>query len=93
MTRAPRSLAASTAAGMMLTSVPSETVPSNGVLVCTRTTSGGVVVRNRTGASDSRLGMYRNRGLRRTPGPTNGVSMTTPSRSGTPTCGLSTNSR
>jgi hypothetical protein len=68
----------------MFTSVPSETVPSYGVEVCTTTTSGGSVVANNRGTSESRLGTYARRGLRRMPGPTNDVSSVTPSRSGRP---------
>jgi hypothetical protein len=45
----------------MFTSVPSETVPSYGVEVCTTTTSGGSVVANNRGTSESRLGTYARR--------------------------------
>ena len=48
---------ASMAAGRMLTSMPSETLPSCGTDVCTMTTSGGQVAPNSRGTRDSRDGM------------------------------------
>ncbi|MGC2005446.1 hypothetical protein [Trebonia sp.] len=55
-TSPPRALAASIAAGSTFTSVPSDTVPSDGTDVCTSTTSGGRAVASSDGTSDSRQG-------------------------------------
>ena len=56
MTMPPRALAASIAAGRMLTSMPSDTLPAVTGDVCTTTTSGGQVVANRRGTSERRDG-------------------------------------
>ena len=53
----PRSLTASIAATMTLTSTPSETLPPMGALTCTATMSGARVVRNSMGTKDSRVGV------------------------------------
>ena len=50
-------------------------------------------LRNSTGTSDSRDGMYRRCGLLRIPGPTKQVSSVTPSRSGIPDWAFSAQSR
>jgi hypothetical protein len=44
------------AAGRMLTSVPSDTVPPDGTDVCTRTTSGIRALLNSAGTSERRQG-------------------------------------
>ena len=49
--------AASIEAGSTLTSVPSETLPPRGRVVCSTTRSGGWVVRKRRGTSESRDGV------------------------------------
>ncbi len=56
ITLAPRARAASTAAGSTLTSTPRDTRPPRGRVVCRMTRSGGIVVLNRCGTSDSRHG-------------------------------------
>ena len=56
-TRPPRARAASIAAGSTLTSVPSDTLPSRGRVVWSSTRSGGCVVVNSRGTSDSREGV------------------------------------
>src|SRR5215471_15694786 len=93
MTSPPRARAASMAAGSTFTSVPSDTVASTGGEVCISTTSGGIVVASITGIRESRQGKYLSRALPRMPGPMNGDSRTTPSRSGTPGCAFSMHSR
>jgi len=80
----PRARAASIAAGSTFTSVPSDTVLPTGTEVWTSTTSGGSGPASMIGTSDSRPGKYRSRSRPRIPGPTNGDSSVTPSRSGTP---------
>ena len=55
-TSPPRARQASTAAGSTLTSVPIDQVPSCGAETCRHTTSGGSVVENSRGTSDSRAG-------------------------------------
>lgn len=71
--------------------MPSDTVPSTGTDVCSSTTSGGKALPSSTGTSDSRLGKYRSPFRPRMPGPTNGDSSVTPSRSGTPSWAFSMN--
>src|SRR5690606_12206680 len=93
MTSPPRSRTASIAAGRMFTSMPSDTVSPAGTEVCTTTTSGGSGPLRRLGTRDSRDGKYRSPPRPRMPTPTNGVSSSTPSRSGTPSWALSMNSR
>ena len=93
ITSPPRARTASIAAGRMFTSVPSDTRPPAGADVCTSTTSGGTGLASSAGTSDSRHGKYRSRAWPRMPGPTNGVSSVTPSRSGIPGCAFSANSR
>ena len=56
-TRPPRARAASIAAGSTLTSVPSDTLPSRGRVVWSSTRSGGCVVVNSRGTSDSLEGV------------------------------------
>ncbi len=53
----PRSLTASMAATMTLTSTPSDTLPLMGALTWTATTSGARVVRKSMGTRDSRVGV------------------------------------
>ena len=56
MTTPPRALTCSTAATSTFTSIPSDTIPLRGVVVCTSTTSGARIVANSLGTSDSRIG-------------------------------------
>ena len=56
ITSPPRARTASIAAGSTFTSVPSDTVPSDGTDVCTSTTSGGRALASSAGTSDSRQG-------------------------------------
>ena len=56
ITSPPRDRAASIAAGSTFTSVPSDTVPSDGADVCTSTTSGGRTSLSSAGTSDRRQG-------------------------------------
>src|SRR6516165_1326978 len=93
MTSPPRARTASMAAGSTFTSVPSDTVASTGGDVCISTTSGGIMVASITGIRESRQGKYLSRSLPRMPGPMNGDSRITPSRSGTPGCAFSMHSR
>ncbi len=93
ITSPPRARAASIAAGRMFTSVPSDTVPSDGTDVWISTTSGGRALASRAGTSDRRQGKYLSRACPRMPGPTNGDSSVTPSRSGIPGCAFSANNR
>src|SRR6516225_3091866 len=93
MTSPPRARTASMAAGSTFTSVPSDTVASTGGDVCISTTSGGIMVASITGIRESRQGKYLSRALPRMPGPMNGDSRITPSRSGTPGCAFSMHSR
>jgi hypothetical protein len=55
-TSPPRARTASDRGGRTLTSDPSDTVPSRGGEVCSSTTSGGRVVVNSLGTSDSLAG-------------------------------------
>ncbi len=66
---------------------------SFGTVACTSTTSGGRALASSAGTSDRRQGKYRSRDRPRMPGPANGVSSVTPSRSGMPGCAFSANSR
>jgi hypothetical protein len=72
ITSPPRARTASIAAGSTFTSVPRETVESDGIDACTSTTSGGRAVASSDGTSDKRQGKYLNRERPRMPGPTNG---------------------